>query len=90
MEIMVELIKLSIMIQMIIISFVIINRRTNKMSDYNDFQKELTAMKERMAYNEGVHDFMIELLNNEIINMCDNCYDIKIEIIHQCTKMYKK
>lgn len=60
------------------------------MSDYNDFQKELISMKERMAYNEGLHDFMVELLNSKTINMCDNCYDIKLEIIHLCNKMYTK
>lgn len=60
------------------------------MSDYEDFQKELTAMKERIAFNQGVHDFMEVLLKSEIINMCDNCYDIKIEIIHQCNNMYIK
>lgn len=61
-----------------------------QISDYNDFQKELTAIKERMAYNDGVHDFMVELLRSEIINMSDNCYDIKIEIIHLCNKMFTK
>ena len=90
MAIMGELIKLSIMIQTIIILFVGTKMEDNKMSDYMDFEKEISKTKERMAYAEGVHDLMERLLKNEVINMNEACYDIKIAIIHECNKMYTR
>lgn len=51
-------------------------------------EKKVIEIEKRLSYNEGVHALMVELLNNEYIKIIPDSYDVRMEIIKACNRMY--
>lgn len=54
----------------------------------NDEKNVLLEIEKRLAYNDGVHALMTELLSNDFIKKIPDSYDVRMEIIKACNRLY--
>lgn len=51
-------------------------------------EKKVLEIEKRLAYNDGVHALMTELLSNDFIKVIPDSYDVRMEIIKTCNILY--
>lgn len=51
-------------------------------------EKKVLEIEKRLAYNDGVHALMVELLDNDFIKVIPDSYEVRMEIIKACNRMY--
>ena len=51
-------------------------------------EKKVLEIEKRLAYNDGVHALMTELLNSDLIKIIPDSFEVRMEIIRACNRLY--
>ena len=51
-------------------------------------EKQILEIEKRISYNDGVHALMTELLNSDLIKIIPDSFEVRMEIIRACNRLY--
>ena len=51
-------------------------------------EKKVLEIEKRLSYNDGVHALMTELLNSDLIKIIPDSFEVRMEIIRACNRLY--